>query len=368
MRAKRLDRPFLVSIIVLAVGGFFIFNSASLGLLARSGAGFSSVAFSQTFYGLFLGTIALVVVSLIPYTWFRKYAVVFFALAILLTCLVFIPHVGFEHGGAKRWVHFSSFSFQPSEFLKIGYIIYLAAWISAVKGNIKTFKLGFLPFFLITAICGAILLMQPDTDTFLIMCIAGLSMFMIGGGQWKHVLLMILVGVLCFAAVAATRPYLVTRFTTFLNPSHDSLGAGYQIQQSLIAIGSGGITGRGFGQSLQKFNFLPEPISDSIFAVAAEEFGFIGALCIVGMFVFFAFRGLKIAKNAPDMFGGLMVSGIVILIVSQSFINIASMLGVFPLSGTPLLFLSHGGTALFAALAMVGIVLNISRFQKNERA
>ena len=153
----------------------------------------------------------------------------------------------------------------------------------------------------------------------------------------------------------------MARITTFINPAADPLGAGYQIQQSLIAIGSGGIFGRGFGQSIQKFNYLPEPIGDSIFAVYGEEFGFVGCVLLILLLCFFALRGLKIAARAPDVFGGLLVVGIVILIMTQSFLNIAAMLGVLPLSGLPLIFVSHGGTALFFALATVGIVLNVSR-------
>jgi cell division protein FtsW len=157
------------------------------------------------------------------------------------------------------------------------------------------------------------------------------------------------------------------RVMTFLQPSADPQGSGYQINQSLIAIGSGHWVGRGFGQSIQKFSYLPEPIGDSIFSVAAEEFGFIGSVCILLLFLFFAFSGLKIAARSPDYFGGLVVVGIVILIVSQSFMNIASMLGVMPLTGEPLLFISHGGSAMLFALAEVAIILNISRSMKHPR-
>ena len=148
-----------------------------------------------------------------------------------------------------------------------------------------------------------------------------------------------------------------------MHPANDPTGSGYQIQQSLIAIGSGGVFGRGFGQSIQKFNFLPEPIGDSIFAVASEEFGFVGSVLIILLYLVFTFQGLRIAARAPDTFSALLVVGIIILITSQSFFNIAAMLAITPLSGTPLLFISHGGTALFFALASVGVVLNISRYQ-----
>ncbi len=366
MKKLHVDKPLLISIFILAIGGFVIFSSASLGLLAREGSRFSNVAFNQTFYGLFLGTIFFLITSKINYQFWKKNALVLFVGSLILTALVFVPQIGFEHGGAKRWIILGSFSFQPSEFLKIGFIIYWAAWVTNIKQGIKTFSYGFLPFVITVAIVGGLLLSQPDTDTFFVIFLAGLAMFSVGGGKWRYILLTILIAGIGLASIAMTRPYLVERLTTFINPNQDSLGSSYQIQQSLIAIGSGGVTGRGFGKSIQKFNFLPEPIGDSIFAVAAEEFGMIGGVFIVGMFLFFAFRGFKIAGRSTDMFGGLMAVGIVILILSQALINIASMLNVFPLSGIPLPFVSHGGTALLVTLAEVGILLNISKYQKMD--
>jgi len=161
--------------------------------------------------------------------------------------------------------------------------------------------------------------------------------------------------------LAFTRPYIMQRITTFFNPQADALGASYQIQQSLIAVGSGGIFGRGFGQSVQKFTYLPEPVGDSIFAVAAEEFGFVGSVFLLLIFVLFAMRGLKIASRTTNVFGRLVVVGIVIMIVFQAFVNIGAMLGVIPLSGITLPFVSHGGTSLFITLFEVGIILSISR-------
>jgi len=366
MKHADIDKPLLLSIIVLSIVGFFIFTSASLSLLAREDSRFSNVAFSQTVFGLFLGTVALIVTSKISYRFWKKHALILFLASLSLTALVFIPFLGYEHGGARRWLTIGSFSFQPSEVLKIGYIIYLAAWIANIKNGVKTFSYGFLPFAIITSVVGLILLNQPDTDTFFVIFLAGLSLFWVGGARFKYIALIILIALIGLFSIVIMRPYLTDRLSTFLDPNQDSLGSSYQIQQSLIAVGSGGIVGRGFGKSIQKFNFLPEPIGDSIFAVAAEEFGFIGSVGIVLMFLFFAFRGLKIATRAPDMFGGLVAVGIVILISSQAFINIASMLNVFPLSGIPLPFVSHGGTALLVTLAGVGILLNISKYQKSK--
>jgi cell division protein FtsW len=190
-------------------------------------------------------------------------------------------------------------------------------------------------------------------------------MFIVAGGRWRDVLILFIIGVIAMGFLVTARPYLQDRIEVFLNPEEaDIRGSGYQINQSLIAIGSGGLTGRGFGQSVQKFGRLPEPIGDSIFAVAGEEFGFIGASFLIILFVAFALRGLRVALRSPDSFGGLLALGIVILITSQSFINIASMLALFPLSGTTLVFVSQGGTALLIALAEVGILLSISRHQR----
>ncbi len=361
---KGVDRTLLSIILLLVIGGFFIFSSASLGLLAREGARFSSVAFSQIFFGIICGSIAMFLTSQIFYRNWRKYAFYIFIATVLLTLCVFIPGLGMEHGGAQRWIRLGGFSFQPAELLKIGFIIYMATWLSGVSKVINTFKQGTLPFIGITAVVGVVMLLQPDTDTFMIMGVAATAMFITAGGSWRDVAIMAVSGVLLLALLAFTRPYVMDRFTTFLNPSLDPQGKSYQIQQSLIAIGSGGFNGRGFGQSIQKFEYLPEPIGDSIFAIYSEEFGFLGSGLLVMLLAFFTFRGYKIASHATDLFGMLLVVGFMTLIVTQAFLNIASMVALAPLMGLPLPFISHGGTALLATLASVGIVLNVSKYQK----
>jgi len=364
VKKLKVDIPFLISVLILVIGGYLIFRSASLGLLSKQSVKYAGVAFNQTVFGLILGSIACFVTSKIDYKIYRKFAFPLLVIALILTFLVFVPGLGFSHGGAHRWIRIGTFSFQPSEFLKIGYVIFLAAWFASVKDRVKQFKYGLLPFIILSGIVGVALLIQPDTDTFMITIFAGLAMYLSSGGQWKHIFILGVCCVLGIGLLAMQRPYVKSRITTFMNPAADSLGKGYQIQQSLIAIGSGGMFGRGFGQSIQKFNVLPEPIGDSIFAVAAEEFGFVGATAIILIFIFFAVRGLKIASNTPDSFGRLMVVGIVIMISSQAFVNIGAMVGVLPLSGITLPFISHGGTALFMTLAEVGIVLNISKSRK----
>jgi cell division protein FtsW len=359
-----IDRTFLWLSVILTLSGLFIFSSAAMGLLTRDGATFTSVAVNQIGLGLILGLVAFAVAVKIPYTFWRRYAFYIFIFSLVVSILVFVPHIGIIHGGAKRWIDVFGLSFQPSELLKIGVILYFAAWLTSVRKKISDFKFGLLPLTIIIAIVGVILLKQPDTDTFLVIFLAILGMYLAGGGRWRDILILLILAVLAVGVLAMFRPYLLDRITTFIDPTSDPLGSGYQIQQSLIAIGSGGLTGRGFGQSIQKFNYLPEPIGDSIFAVAGEEFGFIGCFILIALFVLLSLRGLRIADRASDSFGGLTVVGIVILIVSQSFFNIASMLAVLPLSGTPLLFVSHGGTALAFTLGEIGLVLNISKHQR----
>lgn len=363
---QHIDKPFLIATLILMVAGFFIFSSASLGLLAKSGASYSSVAFSQTVLGLFLGTIAMLLVSRLDFKLWRKYAFYILAIAVILNILVLIPHIGFEHGGARRWFVFAGISLQPAELLKLAFVVYFSAWAAGMKEKMKTFKYGFLPFLILVAVLGALLLKQPDTDNFIMIVLAGISIFLAAGGRWRYVLVLALGGAMAFSFIYATRPYIRERVATFLNPAANATGAGYQIQQSLIAVGSGELLGRGFGQSVQKFDYLPEPIGDSIFAVEAEEFGFIGSVILIAFFVFFAARGLKIASRTPDMFGRLMVTGIVIIIVAQAFVNIGAMLGVIPLSGITLPFVSHGGTSLFITLVEVGIILAISKTQVKQ--
>ncbi|MFC1720881.1 putative lipid II flippase FtsW [Patescibacteria group bacterium] len=360
-----IDKTFLIIVLVLLCSGFFIFISASLGLHAREGAGFSAIVFNQVFFGIVLGLGAMTFFSKIYYRNWKKYALHIFVLSIVLTVLTLIPLFGFEHGGAKRWISIGPFSFQPAEFLKFGTILYLSAWYASIRNRVHTIKWGFMPLCVVLMINGFLLLSQPDTGTFLVIAATSCAIFLIAGGKWKHLFSLILVGILMLTALAFSRPYVMDRMLTFVDPGRDPQGAGWQIQQSLIAIGSGEMFGKGFGQSVQKFNFLPEPIGDSVFAVASEEFGFMGSSVIIVLFLLFLLRGLHIAKSAPDSFSGLLASGIVIMIVVQSFTNIASILGVFPLTGLPLIFISHGGTAMLITLAMIGIVLNISRHKTN---
>lgn len=340
-----------------------MFASASLGLLAREGARFSSVATSQILFGIVGGAIALTITANVHYRVWRKYAFYIMLLGLAITALVFTP-LGMEHGGARRWVDLGIATFQPAEFLKYAFIIYIATWLSGMQKHVETFTKGMLPFYIIISIVGALMLLQPDTDTFAIMAATAVAMFITAGGRWRDVFITGVIGLMLFALLLFMRPYLMDRITTFLNPSLDPQGQSWQVRQSLIALGSGGFAGRGFGQSIQKFEYLPEPTNDSIFAVLGEEFGFVGTSAVVLLFAFFAMRGMRIAVDAPDLFGTLLVVGITTVIVLQAFLNMAAMVALAPLSGLPLPFVSHGGTALLATLGGVGIILNVSRYRK----
>lgn len=358
------DRLFLFFALALVVSGFIVFTSAAFGLMAREGASFSSVLFSQTVLGLIGGGVVGYLLYRVDLTLVRKYSFPLIIAALLLTLAVFIPGIGFEWAGAKRWILLGPVSFQPSELLKLATIIFTASWMAAMGKGITTLKYGVGPLLGTMAVVGAVLLAQPDNGTFLVLFATLAVLFLVAGGRLLHIAGLGLLALLIFGSIVMARPYVMDRITTFLNPTEDILGSSYQIRQALVAIGSGRWFGRGFGQSIQKFEYLPEPIGDSIFAVLGEEFGFFGASTMVILFMALALRGLKIAARAPNMFARLTVAGIIASITAQSFLNIGAMLGVLPLTGIPLVFVSHGGSALLVAMASIGLILNISRFQK----
>lgn len=358
------DRYFFFIVLLITVIGLLAFVSASLGVLARNEDKFYGVLFNQIVLGFIGGLGALWLTANIPYHFWRRNAFFIFIGTLLLTLAVFIPSLGFSHGGARRWISFGPVSFQPAELLKIGFVIYFAAWLAWTRKKQEEFKYKVAPLMIMLGIVAVTLLRQPDTKSLILITAAACGMLFVSGVSWKKVVGIILAGMLCITVLAFVRPYVMDRIKTYLNPSTDPRGSSYQLQQGLIAIGSGGAFGRGLGQSVQKFNYLPEPQGDSIFAVIGEEFGFLGSAILVTLYVFLAIRGFKIAQNASDSFGQYIVVGLVTLLTAQSFLNILSLVGLFPLTGVPLVFISHGGTSLFIALAAAGIILNVSRYPK----
>jgi cell division protein FtsW len=360
------DRTLLGITAVLVLFGFFMLASASLGPTASKAAFFYDTLSRQILIGFAVGGTLLFITSRIPYQKWQKIALPLFLASFFITLLVFEPHIGVYHGGAKRWINFGAFFFQPSELLKFGFIVYLSSWLTSRKNDISSFKFGLFPFLIIVAFVAVILILEPNIGTLAVIGITAVSLFFIAGGRFKQIAVMILIAAILFAILVQIKPHLKERLMVFTNPSHDPQGAGYQLKQAKIAFGSGGLFGKGFGMSVQKFNFLPEPIGDSIFAIIGEEFGFLGTVVLICLFMLFLYRGLFIVSQAPDDFGKLLGSGIVILIISQCFLNMAAMTGILPLAGLPLLFISQGGSALALVLAEVGVLLNISKYRFNK--
>lgn len=356
-----IDRTLLLLIFVLLVGGALVFASAAFGLLARGAGNISSVVFSHLVLGVGAGLVALIVTANIDYRRWQRFAPLLFVLALIVTALVFVPHLGIAHGGGRRWLDLGGISLQPAEALKIGAVIMAAAYFSAVRSHMQSFRYSLGGLAVILALPIVLLVLQPDIGTLGIITSGVLAVFLAAGAPWRHIFIVLCIVPIALGVLMMNKPYIRDRVVTFFYPSQNQQAEGYQIRQSLIAIGSGGFSGRGFGQGVQKFTYLPEPMGDSIFAVAGEELGFLGAGFIVIIFLLFALRGFWIAARAPDLFGGLLAVGISAYLASEAFINIASMLGVAPLTGIPLTFISQGGSAMLVSLASAGILLNISK-------
>jgi len=341
-----------------------IFASAAFGLLARGATNIPSVVFNHLVLGVGAGLVALVGCTIIDYRIWRRFAPYLYVLSILLTTLVFVPHIGATLLGGRRWIVVAHVSFQPSEAMKVGSIMFAAAYFTAMRARVSTWTWGLGGFAGIILIPAAILILQPDIGTLGILCVAVFAVFWVAGARLSHLFIVGASAVLVLGILVATTPYIRARVETFINPSADQTSQGYQIKQSLIAIGSGELLGRGWGQGIQKFTYLPEPMGDSIFAVAGEELGFVGSIGLIVLFLLFGLRGFYVAARAPDMFGMLLGIGISTYLTFEAFFNIASMLGVAPLTGIPLTFVSQGGSAMLTSLASAGILLNISRHQR----
>jgi len=352
--SKGVDPLLFFAVMALIVFGLVMLASASSHLGKTKFDDSYYYLKHQIYFGFLPGLAGLLTTSFIHYRHYQKWALPLLFLTLILLLLVFTPWWGLRAGGADRWLRFGSFSFQPAELLKISFFIYLAAWLQK-KG-------GFIPFVIIMGTVAFLLLAQPATSTAaLLMAAAIITYFMSGARLYQFFLAALLGGGVLLLLIYLT-PYRWERVKTFLDPEADRQASGYHLSQTLIAIGSGGLTGVGYGQSTTKINYLPEPIGDSIFAVIAEELGFIGALGFVALIMLLAGRMFIIAGRSKDQFGYLAVIGFASLIALQSFIHIAAVSGLIPLTGIPLPFISYGGTGLFAFMTMTGIVFNISKY------
>lgn len=389
MKTRRFDILLLGIIGTLIILGILILAGISAPLAQQKIGDPTYFLFHQILFGIIPGIIAGFIFYKIPLPILKKWSPGLLFVNIVFLVLVFAPVIGMGSAGANRWINLGFASFQPSEFLKITFILYLASWLTSKhkssdnnskkskfyssKERILSLSLSqifgalsktFLPFIAILGFIGILLIKQPDTSTLgLIAIVAGIMYFSIGTPVW-HSILIVLIGVSSLTFLIKTAPYRMNRFMVFLNPEIDPMGIGYQLKQSIIAIGSGGILGIGLGMSRQKFVFLPQSMSDSIFSIFAEETGLLGCLILISLFLLFLWRSFHLAKITADQFSLLVCVGISSWIVLQAFINISAMAGISPLTGIPLPFISYGGSHIIAELIGVGILLNISKSSK----
>lgn len=361
-RAKTpVDSMMLAVLLMLLMGGILILFSATYYQAQRKGDALLEV--KRQLIGIGLGTVLLLVTSRIPYTFWRKRVVVLGSLGIslILLVLVIIPGVGVYLNGSRRWLNIAGMSFQPSELAKIASVLFLAAALDERKNQLDKLLTGIVPLLVVPGIFFILILEQPNLSTAGSIMIAAVLMLLIAGAKWRHLSLMGVCG-LCLGMVYAwIEPYRRERLLSFRDPFAQMSDEGYQLAQSLIAIGSGGLFGRGLGQGRQKFSYLPYPESDFIFAIVGEDFGLLGCTVVILMFLAFAFAGMRIAVNCPHRYGSLLAAGLTAMITLQAALNIAVVIGVMPTTGLPLPFFSAGGTSVSLLMASAGIILNISR-------
>ena len=314
--------------------------------------------------GVGLGGFLMFLTSRIPYRFWQRPRVVILALtaSFALLVLVLIPGIGVYVNGSRRWLNAAGLSFQPSELAKIASVLYLASTLSFRLKQVERLWTGILPLLAVPAAMFLLILQQPNLSTAGSIMIVAVLMMLLAGARWKHLSLMGIAGLAVGFAYAWVEPYRRERLLSFRNPFAQMSDEGYQLSQSLIAIGSGGLFGRGLGQGRQKFSYLPYPESDFIFAIIGEDFGLFGCCVVILLFVAFAIAGMRIALNCQDRYGCLLAAGITAMISVQAFINIGVVVGILPTTGLPLPFFSAGGTSISLLMAAVGILFNISRY------
>lgn len=336
-------------------------------VLANVSASFSQEKFGKTTYYLFhqiiYGLIPGIAFGFIAFkinlSFLRKCALIFILINLVFMALVFIPRIGIVSGGAPRWMNLGFITFQPSEFLKLTFVLYLSALLTSFLKDKKAFTL--IPFLIILGVLAFLLTLQSDVSTLIVIISVGILMYFSSGFPFWHTTLAVLICAGGIFGLIKIAPYRMKRILVFLNPGIDPMGMGYQMKQILITIGSGGIFGLGLGMSVQKFGWIPQTMSDSIFAIFAEETGFVGSIVLISLFLLLLWKGFRIAKMSQDKFSQLLAIGISCWICIQAFINIGAMIGILPLTGIPLPFISYGGSHIVAELIGIGILLNISK-------
>jgi cell division protein FtsW len=351
---RKADFALLFSVILLALFGLFMIYDASSYVAFRDFGDKYSYAKDQSMW-VVLGFGALAVVSFFDYHKLYNLALPFLIGSIILLVLVLIPGLGISALGARRWLNLGFFVLQPSEVAKLSLTIYLAAWFSTKE------KGRFIAFLLLIGLVLGLVMLQPDMGTAMITLGISVILYFLSGGSIWHIIGLIPIVGLGGLAMIILEPYRLARLMTFLNPEQNVQGSSYHLRQILIALGSGGFFGVGFGNSLQKYSYLPEATTDSIFAIIAEEIGFVGVVILLSIFLFVVYRGFYIALRAKDAFGKLLAAGITSFIGIQAVVNLGAQTALLPLTGVPLPFISYGGSAMIVNLVSIGILLNISR-------
>ena len=354
----------LIALIFIILGFGLVSLSSASAVVAYDKFGDAYYYFKHQLFGLGLGLIAFFYFANIDYHIWRRYAISFLFFSIFLLLLVFIPGLSANWGQARSWINIFGFSLQPSEFVKLSFLLYLAAWLEARKEDLHDYTKGIGPFVFILGFIGILMLLQPDIGTLAIIAITSLVVYFVGGGKIKHIVIIIILGALGFALMVQVKPYQLNRFKCLLDPEFGKQDICYQTNQSLIAVGSGGILGRGLGASRQKYMYLPEVSGDSIFAVIAEQTGLIFSSILIILFIALFYRGYIVARSAPDDFGRILSIGIVSWIVVQAIINIGGIINILPMTGVPLPFISYGGSSILATLSACGVLVNISKQTK----
>ena len=347
---------FTVTILVI-VGLVFIYSSSSIYALEKFDCPHYFV--KKQIIGTLLGLIAMGIIFLIPINIIKKISPFIFLSSLLLTAMTLIKSFSLRIHGSSRWIKLCGFSFQPSEILKLTIIIYLAYFIAKKKDRLNSFTYAYLPIIIILSMTSLILLKQPDFGLTVTLIATTFMLLFVAKFNAKHLFLTILACIPAVISLIYLKPYRLKRILTFLNPWQDPKGAGFQIIQSLIAIGSGSLWGVGISQSKQKFFYLPMQHTDFIFSIIAEEIGFLGSLCIITLFIFFAYFGIRLSWQLKDPFYSFTILGFVILTSLQAIINLAVTTGLAPTKGVGLPFVSYGNTSLVCNLCMVGLIINI---------
>ncbi|MEF2964670.1 stage V sporulation protein E [Paenibacillus sp. M1] len=347
---------------LLTIGIVMVYSAGSV--LAFHDYGDSFYFVKRQLLFAVLGLVAMFFMMNLDYRILKKYAKVLLLICFGLLIIVLIPGIGVVRGGARSWLGISSFGIQPSEFMKLGMIVFLSYFLSRENYRITHFTKGLLPPLGVIGAAFGLIMLQPDLGTGTVMLGASLLIVFTAGASIKHLAGLAGIGALGFVGLILAAPYRLKRITAFLDPWSDPLGAGYQIIQSLYAIGPGGLAGLGLGMSRQKYSYVPEPQTDFIFSILAEELGFIGGLLVLLLFLILVWRGMRVAMTAPDMFGSLLAVGIVGMVGVQVVINIGVVIGLMPVTGITLPLISYGGSSLTLMLTALGILLNISRYSR----